>query len=77
MNDSPVKKLDFTPENKENMPAALQSISTPTAEDLKKPVTEIVKTAPEVQVAPGVKSTDADEPLLRENPNRFVLFPLK
>lgn len=77
MKDSPVKKLDFGSENKENMPAALQPIPTPTVEDLKKPVTEIVKTAPEVTVAPGIKSTEADEPLLQENPNRFVLFPLK
>lgn len=75
--DSPVKKLDFNVEDKENMPAALQPISTPTVEDLKKPVTEIVKTAPEVIVAPGVKAAQADEPLLQENPNRFVLFPLK
>lgn len=59
------------------MPAALHSVSTPTVEDMKKPVTEIVKTAPEVTVAPGVKATEADEPLLQENPNRFVLFPLK
>jgi len=60
------------------MPAALAPIPTATIEDLKKPVTEIVKTSPEPpKVAPGVKSTEADEPLLQENPNRFVLFPLK
>lgn len=54
------------------MPAPLTS-----AEKLEKPVTEIVKTAPEVKVALGIKSTEADEPLLQENPHRFVLFPLK
>lgn len=72
--DSPVKQPVFTSDNKENMPAALQPLPTATEEDLKKPVTEIVKTS---QVAPGIKATEADEPLLQENPNRFVLFPLK
>ena len=59
------------------MPAPLQPLPTPTAEDLKKPVTEIVKTSPAVLVASGVKASEADEPLLQENPSRFVLFPLK
>ena len=61
------------------MPAVLDSVSTPTAEDMKKPVTEIVKTTPDV-IKPAVnaaKALEADEPLLQENPHRFVLFPLK
>lgn len=78
MHESPVKKLEFTPENKENLPAALAPLPTATAEDLKKPVTEIVKTnVEEPKVAPGIKALEADEPLLQENPHRFVLFPLK
>lgn len=77
MKDSPVKQPIFTSENKENMPAPLEPLPTATAEDLKKPVTEIVKTTPEVKIAPGITNTDADEPLLQENPSRFVLFPLK
>ncbi|KAK5092648.1 Ribonucleotide-diphosphate reductase (RNR), small subunit [Exophiala xenobiotica] len=77
-NESPVKQPVFTPENKENMPAPLEPLPTATIEDLKKPVTEIVKTSPEApQVAPGLKASEAHEPLLQENPNRFVLFPLK
>lgn len=28
-------------------------------------------------VAPTLRPEEADEPLLRENPNRFVLFPIK
>lgn len=28
-------------------------------------------------VAPGIKDFEADEPLLRENGQRFVLFPIK
>lgn len=29
------------------------------------------------EVAPTVKEEEQDEPLLQENPNRFVLFPIK
>lgn len=77
-NESPLKQPVFTPENKENMPAPLEPLPTATIEDLKKPVTEIIKTSQEAPlVAPGIKATEADEPLLQENPNRFVLFPLK
>ncbi|KAK5078859.1 Ribonucleotide-diphosphate reductase (RNR), small subunit [Lithohypha guttulata] len=75
--DSPTKQPVFVQEDKENMPAPLEPLATATEEDLKKPVTEIVKTTPEVKVAPGIKSLEADEPLLQENPNRFVLFPLR
>lgn len=28
-------------------------------------------------VAPGLKEEEAQEPILQENPNRFVLFPIK
>lgn len=58
------------------MPAALAPIPTATAEDLKKPITEIVKTSTDSKIA-EVKALEADEPLLQENPHRFVLFPLK
>jgi ribonucleoside-diphosphate reductase subunit M2 len=30
-----------------------------------------------VTVAPGIRPEEADEPLLQENPQRFVLFPIK
>ena len=79
MSDSPAKKLDFSTENKENAPATmplpLKPLSDPT--DLKKPLTEIIKTTPEVKVAEGIKAYEADEPILQENPHRFVLFPIK
>ena len=44
--------------------------------DLKK---SLVKSDAEVKpvVAPTIKELEADEPLLQENPHRFVLFPLK
>ncbi|RMD41343.1 hypothetical protein DV735_g3772, partial [Chaetothyriales sp. CBS 134920] len=66
--DSPVKKLDFSVANKENMPVS---------EPVKKPVVEAEPQAEAPKVAAGIKSFEADEPLLQENPNRFVLFPLK
>ena len=36
-----------------------------------------VALAAKAAVAPTIKEQEADEPILRENPNRFVLFPLK
>jgi ribonucleoside-diphosphate reductase subunit M2 len=44
--------------------------------ELKKPQ---VKAGGEVKpaVAPTIKEFEADEPLLQENPHRFVLFPIK
>lgn len=67
--ESPVKKLDFT--GKEN---AAFDADTPVVEEIKKPIVEEKKPA---AVAPGIKPEEADEPLLQENPNRFVLFPIK
>ncbi|RAL64903.1 hypothetical protein DID88_001497 [Monilinia fructigena] len=67
--ESPVKKLDFT--GKEN---AAFDADAPVVEEVKKPIVEEKKT---VALAPGIKPEEADEPLLQENPNRFVLFPIK
>lgn len=76
--DSPVKKIDFNSENKENMPVSVESVTKPESTDLSKPITEIVKTGPEApKVAPGIKPNETDEPILQENPHRFVLFPIK
>jgi ribonucleoside-diphosphate reductase subunit M2 len=33
--------------------------------------------AKEPEVAPTLKEEEASEPILQENPNRFVLFPIK
>ncbi len=74
MSDSPAKKLDFTAADKENMPVTVE----PTiVEPELKPIAELVKPAPQVKVAPTIKVSEADEPLLQENPHRFVLFPIK
>lgn len=68
MGDSPVKKLNFETAGKENAPAS-------TDVDLKAGKTEQANEAP--KVAPGIKEIEANEPLLQENPHRFVLFPIK
>ena len=76
MGESPAKKISFQPTGKENMPH-----DAPIVDDLelKKPVVELVKLEekPAVVVAPTIKPEEADEPLLQENPHRFVLFPIK
>ncbi|KAI9788279.1 MAG: Ribonucleotide-diphosphate reductase (RNR), small subunit [Candelina submexicana] len=74
MGDSPAKKIDFAQVDKENMPEPV-----PVIDDLalQKPSTETVKTIEKVSVAPTIKPEEADEPLLQENPHRFVLFPIK
>ncbi len=78
MGDSPAKKLTFEPTGKENVP-----VNTPAPIlddlDLKKPIVEAFDEKVEAKsiVAPTIKAEEADEPLLQENPHRFVLFPIK
>ena len=78
MGDSPAKKLHFDPADKENAPA---NIPAPVMDDieLKKPLVQVYDAKKEVTpiVAPTIKPEEADEPLLQENPHRFVLFPIK
>jgi ribonucleoside-diphosphate reductase subunit M2 len=77
MGDSPVKKLNFEVVGKENLPF---DAAAPIVDDIevKKPVVEEVKPQEKaVVVAPTIKPEEADEPLLQENPQRFVLFPIK
>ncbi|KAL8737994.1 MAG: hypothetical protein Q9181_001176 [Wetmoreana brouardii] len=74
MSDSPAKKLNFEITDKENI-----KHDAPVMDDLdlKKPQVEAVKQEAKPAVAPGIKAEEADEPLLQENPQRFVLFPIK
>ncbi|MCJ1453200.1 Ribonucleotide-diphosphate reductase (RNR), small subunit [Mycoblastus sanguinarius] len=74
MGDSPAKKINFEAAGKENAP-----IDTPVVEelDIKKPLVEVVKKEEKLAVAATIKPEEADEPLLQENPHRFVLFPIK
>ncbi|KAG0648626.1 Ribonucleotide reductase small subunit [Hyphodiscus hymeniophilus] len=78
MGDSPAKKLNFEAAGKENLPF---DVATPVGDAIesKKPIIEEVKTQTEkaVVVAPTIKPEESDEPLLQENPQRFVLFPIK
>lgn len=75
--ESPVKKLDFAAADKENKPlddaAIAQMDEQPAATETK----VVVKAEETSTVAPGIKPEEADEPLLRENPGRFVMFPIK
>ncbi|KAL2011518.1 hypothetical protein VTN00DRAFT_4236 [Thermoascus crustaceus] len=71
MSDSPVKKLNFNAAEKENAPVSTVDAPAEKPAAVEKPAEEQPK------VAPGIKSFEADEPLLQENPHRFVLFPIK
>jgi ribonucleoside-diphosphate reductase subunit M2 len=66
MSDSPIKKLDFASVGKEN----LKPVDATTDKIAEKPL-EVTK------AAPTWKELEATEPLLQENPNRFVMFPIK
>lgn len=70
--ESPVKKIDFT--DKENAPFDADAL---VEIELQKPLEPSKEIAKVVAPAPTIKSEELDEPLLRENPNRFVLFPIK
>ena len=63
--------------DKENVPVNTASLSLTKASDNKKPIVEIANPVETPKVAPGIKAQETDEPLLQENPHRFVLFPIK
>lgn len=65
MSDSPVKKLDFTSVGKENVPTSVK------VDTVEKPVEKTLTKAE------AIKAMEATEPLLQENPHRFVMFPIK
>ncbi|TFB01766.1 hypothetical protein CCMA1212_006215 [Trichoderma ghanense] len=79
--ESPVKKINFNPADKENQPldeSALESLAKEM--DNHKPaetVKKVEKEAAKPVVAPTIKPEEIDEPILQENPQRFVLFPIK
>ncbi|KAL7626309.1 Ribonucleotide-diphosphate reductase (RNR), small subunit [Parahypoxylon ruwenzoriense] len=68
--ESPVKKLSFS--GKENAPIDADVDAIASEIELKEPNKE-----EKPAVAAAVKSEEADEPILQENPQRFVLFPIK
>ncbi|KAL6875962.1 ribonucleotide reductase [Trichoderma longibrachiatum] len=79
--ESPVKKINFNPADKENQPldeSALESLAKEM--DNHKPaetVKKVEKEAAKPAAAPTIKPEEIDEPILQENPQRFVLFPIK
>ncbi|KAI1111568.1 ribonucleoside-diphosphate reductase small subunit [Nemania sp. NC0429] len=75
--ESPVKKLDFTAASKENAPFDADIHTLANQMDSQKSAIEKPKEEPKPAVAPGIKPDEAEEPILQENPQRFVLFPIK
>lgn len=74
MGNSPAKKINFEAGGKENVPFESDA---PVDIEIKKPIVEAVNAEKAVVVAPTIKPDESDEPLLQENPQRFVLFPIK
>ena len=84
--ESPVKKLDFNAADKENNPVDADALANLAEEiDNQKPqdhtkveeTKEVKKEEPAAPVAPTIKPEESDEPILQDNPQRFVLFPIK
>jgi ribonucleoside-diphosphate reductase subunit M2 len=85
--ESPVKKLNFDVTDKENQPideSALASLADqidaaePEIKDVVKPTeTKQAEKEDSKAVTPASKPDVSDEPILQENPQRFVLFPIK
>lgn len=68
MSDSPVKKLNFeSSADKENVYKPIVGIPDLVEDDAPK----------KASTAATIKEEEAHEPLLQENPHRFVLFPIK
>ncbi|PNP43232.1 hypothetical protein THARTR1_11130 [Trichoderma harzianum] len=77
--ESPVKKINFDAANKENQPldeSALESLAQQ-MDDNHKPTETLKKEEAKSAAAPTIKPDEIDEPILQENPQRFVLFPIK
>ena len=78
MGESPINKIGVEAAGKENVAQTPASTISAVDVDLKKPVMETLNSEEKKpSVVPETKSLVANEPLLQENPNRFVLFPIK
>lgn len=75
MDNSPAKQLDFGASDKENKPFDADLAKLEAEIDAEHNANK--KAAEAKKVAPTIKPEEADEPLLAENPQRFVLFPIK
>ncbi|XXH04653.1 hypothetical protein Hte_011071 [Hypoxylon texense] len=72
--ESPVKKLDFSGKENASFDVDVETIANEI--ESQKPVGK-EQEKEKLPVAPTIKVEEADEPILQENPNRFVLFPIK
>ena len=72
MDASPIKTLDSMPLGKESL--ASGTVTQHKSLDPSKPSADVIKNQ---IVASNTKVEEADEPLLQENPQRFVLFPIR
>ncbi|KAK4217378.1 ribonucleotide reductase [Rhypophila decipiens] len=75
--ESPVKKIDFSAANKENKPLEDDLAALEAEMDAKQNETKTFEVASRKGQEFTVKNEKIDEPLLQENPQRFVLFPIK
>ncbi|KAF3769975.1 small subunit of ribonucleotide reductase [Cryphonectria parasitica EP155] len=76
--ESPVKKLDLGIENKENDVQDPEVATLAQDIDSKHAATKkVVKAQQEPPRIPELRPEELDEPILRENPHRFVLFPIQ
>jgi len=75
--ESPIKKMQLPTEaNKENIDALYESDEV--AVPIKGiPLQDEPKQEDAASVAAGIKEDEASEPILQENSQRFVLFPIK
>jgi ribonucleoside-diphosphate reductase subunit M2 len=71
MSDSPVKKLNFEASGKENAAVSTPIVDAPATKPAAEKPIELSK------AAVNAREIEANEPLLQENPHRFVLFPIK
>lgn len=79
--ESPLKKLDLGAADKENQPfdeAAVAAVADQVdANHRSAPKQDKLAAKEEKPVASALKLEETDEPLLQDNPQRFVLFPIK
>lgn len=75
--ESPAKKLDFGAADKENRPVDEAALDQTDASKTTVPEVKKDDAVAKPAVAATIKAEEADEPLLQENPQRFVLFPIK
>lgn len=74
MEDPAAKKLKFEALDNENAQPDIRVLDD---FDLKKSHLDLVKPKDKPVAPPTMKELEAEEPLLKENPHRFVMFPIK